>query len=1313
MALPPHAQEVVDGFRQACSRESRPGLCEYLKEIGATATPDLLAALIDVDFEYRCAEGDVPRPEEYDELGAAAVGHAQVLLLEVDGEATHHRSAVSRSLAQTMVDSGTFTTGPGSQPPSQIGPYSLEREIGKGGMGSVWMAKQTEPVRRTVAIKLIRGDIDSEGAMARFKAERAAIALMDHPNIARILDAGQTADGTPYFVMEMVEGVRFDKYCDQHKLGVRERLKLMVPVCRAVQHAHQKGIVHRDLKHSNILVTESDGKALPKVIDFGLAKVLEHRHVNKDSMLTGLGEIVGTLRYMSPEQAHGEPVDTRTDIYSLGVVLYRLLAGSTPIDQETVNNQSFVKILETIRATDPPRPSARLDALDETLLAAVCKARSEKPEKLKQALRGDLDWIVMKALEKEPSHRYETANGIARELERYLNDEEVAARPPSGLYRIRKFMKRNRAFVTTLSVFLVMLIVGVIGTTAAMVWALDERDRANTNATAAREQTLAAVRAEREAVEANKQRQKTLTKAKAQLHAIRMKSALSEWQMGNAEPAWDMLKSVSGEPGWETSYLQAEFTASEKVLYGHASPLIALDISPDGRFLVTVSEDHTARLWDARGKKLLARWLLPGPATDICFSADGSTIACSDLSNHVSVWKTEGDNEPVVLGPFDRDITAVVFIGDGKLVIGDAHEDSYKAGLAWKQRNQGVPVIRIFDLTLGEEVTRLTGHSKTVTDLDCTDDGKTIVSCSLDGSVRIWRLGQEKWVPQVLESHRLEVLGVAIAPSQKTLASCGRDKTVRLWNLETGALTRTIVGHSDSVTDVAFSADGAQLVSASADRSARVWNLSGEEVLACRGHFDTVNAAMFLPDPDEIVTGSDDYTARVWNVKSNRGTVFRKPHNELVWAAVFSPDGRSLVTVSEDGTIVRTDADTGQEISRAKEDLAVLSVVWSPHHDYFVTAGEDLKLALRDRKTCGIIKQVSTQHTDLIWDLGVSPDGKFIATASSDRTVKIWDTRDWSCVTTLTGHDGELASARFSPDGKLLVTSSDDKTLKLWDTADFKQLHTFHGHSNAIWRAVFSPSGDQIASSSYNGEIIIWDVHHRRQIRLIEAHTNQVAGLTFSPDGSRLVSGSDDRTIKLWDLESGVDLFVLRDKGDSPCVCVAFSSDGRRLASGNSSGWVTVRSAADAANQERPFLPEDANVAGIDGMHSVVEKDATEDLLRQELAQAVKACEHFPAFQTWTNRGIAEFRLNMIPESIASLEESARLEPIQYGEPDVKPFVEGYLAMAYYLSGDAAKAKAYRLLFEEKRKASLWVDDEETLEVAEQVAATLGQLSAH
>src|SRR3989475_2901121 len=408
--------------------------------------------------------------------------------------------------AQTVPADARLDEGPGTV----ISRYKLLQKIGEGGCGVVYMADQEEPVRRRVALKVIKLGMDTKSVIARFEAERQALALMDHPNIARVLDGGATDAGRPYFVMELVRGVKITEYCDQHNLPTRDRLDLFIKVCHAIQHAHQKGIIHRDIKPSNILVTVNDGVAVPKVIDFGIAKATTGQRLTDKTIFTALEQFISTPAYMSPEQAvmTSVDIDTRSDIYSLGVLLYELLTGKTPFDTQALLAAGLDEMRRTIREVEPVKPSTRLTQEIERTQAnkLPLPARNERgegggrgvadetsgghkstssprpsppfhggegevPNRLLQAkelihlLRGDLDWVVMKCLEKDRARRYETANGLARDIERHLNDEPVVARPPSTAYRIQKFVRRNKLAVTAASVIATVLVLGVFVST--------------------------------------------------------------------------------------------------------------------------------------------------------------------------------------------------------------------------------------------------------------------------------------------------------------------------------------------------------------------------------------------------------------------------------------------------------------------------------------------------------------------------------------------------------------------------------------------------------------------------------------------------------------------------------------------------------------------------------------------------------------------------------------------------------------------------------------------------------------------------------
>jgi serine/threonine protein kinase len=345
-------------------------------------------------------------------------------------------------------------------PGTVIGPYKLLQQIGEGGMGIVFMAEQTQPVQRKVALKIIKPGMDSAQVIARFEAERQALAVMDHQNIARVLDAGTTTSGRPYFVMELVHGLPITRYCDENKLTPRQRLELFVPVCQAIQHAHQKGIIHRDIKPSNVLVTMYDDKPVPKVIDFGVAKAIEQRLTEK-TLFTQFGALVGTFEYMSPEQAelNAFGVDTRSDIYSLGVLLYELLTGTTPLERQRLRQAALDEVVRLIKEAEAQRPSHRLSSSQN--LAKIAAARNTEPAQLTRVVRGDMDWIVMKCLEKDRTRRYETANGLVRDIERHLADEVVEARPPSVGYRLRKYVRRNRGRVIAAAIVLLVLLSGL------------------------------------------------------------------------------------------------------------------------------------------------------------------------------------------------------------------------------------------------------------------------------------------------------------------------------------------------------------------------------------------------------------------------------------------------------------------------------------------------------------------------------------------------------------------------------------------------------------------------------------------------------------------------------------------------------------------------------------------------------------------------------------------------------------------------------------------------------------------------------------
>ena len=400
--------------------------------------------------------------------------------------------AATRDYLPTEEDPGTI-----------VGRYKLLQKIAEGGMGAVFMAEQLEPVRRKVALKFIKLGMDTKNVIARFEAERQALAIMDHPNIAKVFDAGATAKGRPYFVMELVQGVPIHEYCDKNHLAARERLELFLLVCQAIQHAHMKGVIHRDIKPSNVMVTLHDGKPVPKVIDFGIAKATNHRLTEK-TLFTNYGQMIGTPAYMSPEQAEmsGLDVDTRTDVYALGVLLYELLTGTTPFPEKRLLSVGYSEMQRIIREEEPPKPSTRISSMDAGELTIVTKNRNTGASALKKLLSCDLDWIVIKALEKDRNGRYESPSALGADVVRYLNNEPVTAVAPGAFCRLRKFARRNKALVTGVAAVSSALLTGMIGITA--MYMHSEKQRAE------------AVKAKGEAIEASRLALENWQEAEAQ-----------------------------------------------------------------------------------------------------------------------------------------------------------------------------------------------------------------------------------------------------------------------------------------------------------------------------------------------------------------------------------------------------------------------------------------------------------------------------------------------------------------------------------------------------------------------------------------------------------------------------------------------------------------------------------------------------------------------------------------------------------------------------------------------------------------------------
>ncbi len=1167
------------------------------------------------------------------------------------------------------------------EPGDEVGRYRLIERIGHGGMGVVWLAEQQIPVQRKVALKLIRQGGGSRHAIARFEAERQAIAMMEHQNIAKILDADTTKNGIPYFVMELVDGVPLDEYCDREKLSVRQRLEIFVPVCNAVQHAHQKGIIHRDLKHSNILVTEFDGKPVAKIIDFGLAKALrvEGNHTDQTAF-TEAGRVVGTLQYMSPEQAISSnvDVDTRSDIYSLGIVLYKLLTGSTPLELELKKGMSILEILEFIKQKDPAVPSSRLSGIAQAI-QVVAEDRNSSPEKLPSLLKGDLDSIVMKALEKERSKRYQTANGLAKDIERHLNDVTVLARPQSKLYTAQKFVKRNKGLVASLSAITILLIGGIVATSLSLIWARAEMNRA-----------LAAEKV-----------------AESNLHAGRIKSAWSDWQLGNYQSARMTLAKIPLEKeGWESRFLEAEFDKSLATLYGHASEITGLAASADGKWIATSGTDNVVKIWDKKKHKLVRTHVLNGHSFDVCFSDDSKFVAMADGSEQIAIRETATGKLHKLIKLSRAGTGRIDMSPDGNAVLatfwpGDIPQ---KANMVTKSNvaDNGGYDVGVYSVQSGEPISSFEAHRSDIKSAKFLDN-ETIATCSLDQTIRVWKREKDDFeLVRTFAGCSAGVTDAELSPDGKMLVGSSLDHSIRIWDFDSGLLVATRVEHDNAVWSIDISPEGDRIVSASADKDVIVWSISGEPILKIQGHFGWVDEAIFSADGTEVISASDDHTARIWDAGggSNVRTVnLSDSLSDIVWTGDYSSDGKLIVTASEDGNVAFVDPHTGKIVGkRLKHDCAVLVARFFGDDSRVLCSAADGNLYLWNVAARKLEKTIHA-HKGIVWGLKFSPDGKQFATASEDRMVKIWDTSTFSIVKELDEHRMEVGSIEFSPDGKFLATAGDDLRILLWDRKDYRLVHTFSGHRNPVWRAIFSPDSRLLASSSYDGEIRLWDLETRTLLHRFTNNTDQVAGLTFTPDGSRLVSASDDESIRVYDLESKTEIFVLRDESDSEVVHVSFSPDGTQLISG-SIGDLTIRS-VNAHTGQPELLPQQIDEQATEGTRLIRFELST--MKRKELTDlaetAQRWCDFFPTIETLTILGVTKYQLGESDSAFEALQEAYRLTRVQMTRPDVDTSVECYLILCHLDKGDVERATELREEFDQLNEQKLSLGDPRTIEL--------------
>jgi WD40 repeat protein/serine/threonine protein kinase len=1042
-----------------------------------------------------------------------------------------------------------------------IGRYKLLQKIGEGGMGVVYMAQQEEPVRRRVALKIIKLGMDTKQVVARFEAERQALALMDHPNIAKVLDGGATDTGRPYFVMELVQGVPITEFCDRNRFPARERIKLFITVCQAIQSAHQKGIIHRDLKPTNILVTLDAGVPMPMVIDFGVAKATQQKLTEK-TVFTNYATMIGTPAYMSPEQAEMSrlDVDTRSDIYGLGVLLYELLTGTTPFPEKRLRSASYREMQRIILEEEPERPSTRLSTLQGEQRSIVARNRGASELALGRVFADDLDWIVMKCLEKDRARRYETANGLASDLKRHLNNEPVVARPPSTVYQLQKAIRRNKlAFMAGVAVA-ASLVLGIgISTWQAVVatGAKTDADQAKTKAVAAQ-----------------KEAQQARLEAEHQLYAAKMNLAQQAWEQNNIGQLGQLLKETQHSPdrGFEWYYWYRQTHLALKTLRGHLDAVTSVAFSPDGQRIVTGSVDQTAKVWEAAsGKELLTLKGHGGEIWSVAFSPDGRRIATGSADQTARVWEAATGRELLTFMGHNDQIHSVAFSPDGQRIVTGSWDKTAK----------------VWEAASGREVLLLTNHSGHLYSAAFSPDGQRIVTGSWDKTAKIWEAASGREV-LTLTNHSGHLYSAAFSPDGQRVVTGSDDQTAMVWEAASGRKLANCKGHGNVVFSAAFSPDGQRIVTGSYDQTAKVWDaVSGQDLLTLKGHSARVFSAAFSPDGRRIVTGSSDMTARVWEMAKGNEPLTLEGHSDEIHSVAFSPDGQRIVTGSWDGTAKVWEAAQGKEVLRLNRhgneitsavsspdakgrSARVFSAAFSPDGRRIVTGSTHGTAKVWEAASGHELLELKGHSDWIIW-AAFSPDGQRIVTASEDETAKVWDAASGTILLTLRGHTSEIVSVAFSPDGQRIVTGSSDKTARVWDAASGKELHRLTGHSGWIWPVAFSPDGQQIVIGSRDTTASVWETASGKRLLTLNGHSGNVDSVAFSPDGQRIVTGSDDGTAKLWEAATGRELITLKGhKGG--VTSVAFSPDGRRIVTGSRDQtarvWEAARPEQVAAWQE-------------------------------------------------------------------------------------------------------------------------------------------------